>query len=293
MARIIVISSHVAYGNVGGTAGSFILRRLGHEVWFLPTVILSNHPGHANVSRTEIEPEFLTRSLDSFAANGWANSVGAVMTGYLPSAEHVEAAGKVVTRLKSHKPDLLYLCDPILGDDALVLPGTENSGRLYIDEDAANAIRSELLPMADILTPNRFELEWLSGRPVIDVADGVSAARALDPAHVVVTSMPDGKAHMKIADLYVSPLRARLAEWARRENVPHGSGDAFAALLLGHHLNGDHLDGDHLGALDLSEAFAMAVAGTRSLIEAASASDADHLPLETAQDLWLAPGPIG
>ncbi len=294
MARIVVISSHVAYGNVGGTAGSFILRRLGHDVWFLPTIILSNHPGHANFARTDVDPKFLAHSLDTFQDNGWARSIDAVMTGYLPSAQHVAEAEKIVTRLKSHDPDLLYFCDPILGDDPLVGPRADPGGDeppvgqllgkrsgLYIAEDAASAIRSELLPKADILTPNRFELEWLTGRPVSNVTDALSAARALDAADVIVTSLPDGGERTKIADLYVSPGKARLAEWQRRENVPHGSGDAMAALLLGHRL------GDH----DLSEAFALSVAGTRALITEAAVAGADSLPLENSQDLWAAPKP--
>ncbi len=278
MARIVVISSHVAYGNVGGTAGSFILRRLGHEVWFLPTIILSNHPGHANVSRQTVEPEFLDHSLDAFEANGWINSVDAVMTGYLPSVQHVAEAEKIVTRLKSLNPDLLYFCDPILGDDP---------EGLYISENAASAVRSELVAKADILTPNRFELEWLSGRPVNNVTDALSAARTLDGAHVIVTSLPDGEGNANVADLYVSPGKARLAEWQRRENVPHGSGDALASLLLGHHLDGHHLN-DH----DLTEAFALAVAGTRALITEAGALQRASLPLEGSQDLWVAPKPV-
>lgn len=283
MARIVVISSHAAYGNIGGSAGSFILRRLGHEVWFLPTVILSNHPGHANVSRQAVEPEFLSRSLAAFEANGWAGTIDAVMTGYLPSAQHAVEAEKIVTRLKALNPYLFYLCDPIMGDDP---------EGLYIAEDAASAIRSELVPKADILTPNRFELGWLSGRPVDNAGDALSEARALDTAHVIATSLPDGENHPKIADLYVSSGNARLAEWKRRENVPHGSGDAFAALLLAHHLNGHHLDDHDLRGHKLNEAFALAVAGTRALIIEAEALQMDSLPLESSQDLWVAPEPV-
>ena len=89
---VLAISSEVARGHVGNSAARFALNRLGHQVIALPTVMLSNHPGHSHVAGTRIEPDTLRRMLDALDKNGWLAEVDAVLTGYLPTAEHVAVA---------------------------------------------------------------------------------------------------------------------------------------------------------------------------------------------------------
>ena len=154
MARILAISSQVARGAVGLSIIVPALQALGHEVIGLPTVVLSNHPGHAHVAGTRIEAAVLHKMLDALAANGWLQGVDGVLSGYLPTIAHVAFAGEAVARVRAGNMGLKanYLCDPVLGDDP---------HGLYIDEAAAKAIRDRLIPIADIATPNRFEQSFL------------------------------------------------------------------------------------------------------------------------------------
>ena len=157
MPTILSLSSQVARGHVGHSTAVFAWQRLGIEVVALPTILLSNRPDHPHRAAERVRPAFLSEMIDALDANGWLGEIDAVFTGYLPSAEHVAFAAGLVGRLKAAKPGLLYGCDPILGDEP---------GGLYIAEDAADALRDTLVPLADLVTPNRFELGWLSGEDV-------------------------------------------------------------------------------------------------------------------------------
>src|SRR5262245_30510266 len=166
MPTILSLSSQVAHGHVGHSASVFVWQRLGIEVIALPTIILSNRPDLPHRAAERLQPQKLEEMIAAIEANGWLGSVDAVFTGYLPSAAHIAFAAKLVARLKAERPDLLYCCDPILGD--------EPDG-LYIAKDAAEALRAALLPLADFVTPNRFELGWLAGREISSGADALAA----------------------------------------------------------------------------------------------------------------------
>jgi pyridoxine kinase len=228
MARILAISSQVAHGSVGLAVIVPALQARGHEVIALPTVLLSNHPGHAHVAGTRIAPETLTAMVDALAANGWLADVDAVLSGYLPTPEHVAFVTATVQRLRGLKPALPYLCDPVIGDWPK---------GIYIDVNAAAAIRDQLLPLATMLTPNAFELGWLTGRPVIDAASAKAAIGCLRPElHTVATSVPadaEALANVVVADGQTSSLQV-----SKRTQVPHGTGDLLSALVCGRLLSG-------------------------------------------------------
>jgi pyridoxine kinase len=130
-------------------------RSSGSNVLGLPTVLLSNHPGHGSPVRQAVAAETMKAMLERVADHGWLDGLAGVMTGYFVDAAQVEVAAEAIARLKAANPDLLYVCDPVLGDDD---PG------LYVPEEVARAIGSRLVPLADVITPNRFELAWLAGR---------------------------------------------------------------------------------------------------------------------------------
>ena len=264
MARILAISSQVARGHVGLSAAVFALQRLGHEVWPLPTVLLSNHPGHPKVAGTRIEPDVLTAMVEALADNGWLAEIDAVLTGYLPSAEHVQVAANVVARLRAPGKELLVLVDPVIGDDPR---------GLYVDVAAAKAIRDALLPLASITTPNRFELAWLSGAPVTDSASAAEAARRLGVRKVLATSIPAADSD-RLANLLWSPTGSTEVAVTRLSTVPHGTGDLLAALYLGHHLNGDAP----------GQALVSAVDGVQAAIE--TSAGAGELQLAVAPHRW-------
>ena len=150
---VIVISSHVARGSVGNRAAVFALETLGHPVWAVPTVILPWHPGHGRATRIVPEPDQFAALMKDLENARWLGEVGAVLSGYLGDARQAVAVASLVKAVKAKNPKALYICDPVMGD----------SGGLYVPLETATAIRDLLMPIADIATPNRYELEWMSG----------------------------------------------------------------------------------------------------------------------------------
>ncbi len=268
MAVVLSISSDVMRGHVGNAAIRFSLQRLGHEVWAVPTVVLSNHPGHPHVAGMRIPAETIAAMLGALEANGWLGRIDAVLTGYLPSAEHVEMAADAVERIRRLRPDLLVLCDPVLGD---------HPKGLYIDERAARAIRSRLLPGASLATPNRFELEWLTGETVTGVESAASAAGRLGVAMVLVTSVPVGDS--RLANVLRTTAETLVEEVPRRPSAPHGTGDLMSALLLGWLLE----------AKPPRAALALAARGVEQVIDASALSD--ELNVVIHQHKWSTADP--
>jgi pyridoxine kinase len=240
MAKVLSISSQVVHGHVGNSIAAFVLQRMGHDVLSLPTIILSNRPGYPAIAGTRIAPDTLEAMLDAVLANGWLQSVDAIMTGYLPSAAHAELCAAWIARVQALNPGLIYFCDPILGDEP---------GGIYIEEAAAKAVRALLVPLAGILTPNSFELSWISGRTARTPADTVSAARSLRRPAVIVTSAHSG-ALDELANILVEGEAATMTKVHRRTVEAHGTGDFFASILLAHRL------GDADNAIALSAATA-------------------------------------
>ncbi len=268
MPAILSLSSQVAYGHVGHSAAVFAWQRLGFEVIALPTVILSNRPGYPHIAGLQVTPETLNGMLEALDANGWLEDIGAVFTGYMPDAEHAALASEWVARFKDRPPGLVYACDPILGDAP---------HGLYIAPAAAAAIRDALVPLADIVTPNNFELGWLTDTDIRTAASAAEAAGRL-PGAVLATSAP-GASGGELVNL----LQSREGCWrtvvARREAVAHGSGDLMAALFLAHFLR----------LRSLPDALALATAGLEAAIEASEG--AAELRLVESQERWIAPTP--
>jgi pyridoxine kinase len=231
MPRVLALSSNVAYGSVGLAAIVPALHCLGHEVVAVPTVLLSNHPGHDHVSGEQIAPATLERILDQLAANGWLASIDAVLTGYLPSEAHVEVACSAFARVLTANASALLICDPVLGDEP---------GGLYIDEAAAAAIGEHLVPQSDLVTPNAFELAWLSDVWFETPEGAAEAARGIGVPAVLATSVP--ASDDRLATLLVSEKATQACFVPRRPMAPHGTGDLLAALYLGHLLNGLQAD---------------------------------------------------
>jgi len=260
MARILAISSQVARGHVGLSAIVPALQTLGHDVIALPTILLSNHPGHARVAGERIAPELLARMLDTLDANGWLGAVDAVLTGYLPSVEHVAFAREAVQRVLSLNAQAVYLCDPVIGD---------HPKGVYIAHAAADAIRDTLLPEADMVRLNAFELGWLAGRSIGSEREAADAARALGRDLVLVSSVPDRPGLLSnVLALRIGNESAAVCRVAAADRVPHGTGDLLSALLLG-----EGLARDDFGPLLLGKIIAML-----EVVVAASCGE-DELPL--------------
>lgn len=227
MRRILAISSFVSKGSVGLQATLPALALNEFEVIAVPTIVLSNHPGFKATAGTAIACDTLNAMLDAFDANSWLAAVDAIFTGYLPSAAHVQFASGAVQRVKSANANALFLADPVIGDDP---------GGLYVDIQTATAMRDMLLPLANITTPNRFELAWLSGQNVSDRDSALAAARCLGVPLTAVTSVPEGAG--RLANMLISEGLSLVETVDRMPDAPHGTGDYFAGALLAQILQG-------------------------------------------------------
>lgn len=224
---VVAVSSLVARGGVGLRASAFALERLGFPVWQVPTIFLPWHTGHGPSTRIVPPAEGFAGVIGELAASPHLSEVGAVLTGYLGSPAQAEALAGFVTALKRVRPDALYVCDPVIGD----------AEGLYVPEATAAAIRDLLLPIADLATPNRFELAWLAGRTTETPADALAAARALGPARVMVTSAP-ALMRNSTGVMLATPTEAIVAEHPHLDGAPSGVGDLAGAIATAGLLEG-------------------------------------------------------
>ena len=286
MARILSIQSQVIYGHVGNSAAAFALERLGHEVLAMPTVVLPHHPGHGRVKAKPTPPEEIKAWLETLEARGWLKDCAAVVTGYFGSAEQIPPVAKAIARMKDANPELLYLCDPVFGD----LPGGAYLPRATID-----AIAKHLLPLADIATPNAFEAADLTGRKILDRASALRAAAELGPPNVFITSVPaDDEKWGDVGTLaWQRPGEGRrrgglqktgswLATVPKHTSAPHGAGDLFTALMLGHVLN----------QMPVPAALNRTSATLTDLIGLSVATQLNELPLISGQETLMHPSSL-
>jgi pyridoxine kinase len=222
--RIIALSSFVASGTVGLRVIIPALEALGHRVVAIPSVVLSSHAGYTRRWGLDVPASDLDGIVAALTDNGWLGEVDAVLTGYLPSAAHVHAAGRLVDLVRRRSADVCVVCDPVLGDWPK---------GLYIATDAARAMRDELLPRADVATPNVFELSWLTGLPTADIEEAAAAAQRLKPGTVYISSVP-ARDPNEIATVLATQDRIESSAWEKFNSVPHGAGDLLAGLLTGY-----------------------------------------------------------
>jgi pyridoxine kinase len=224
---VIVVSSHVARGSVGNRAAVFALETLGFPVWAVPTVILPWHPGHGRATRIVPPPDAFAALMADLERAPWLGEVTAILSGYLGDASQAAAVASLVRTLKARNPGVTYICDPVMGD----------MGGLYVPEAVAAAMRDQLLPIADIATPNRYELEWLAGVKLDDMRSVMAAALDAGPPSMLVTSAPAMMAG-GTGNMLLTPTEALLAEHRIIERPPNGLGDLTAAVFLARLLSG-------------------------------------------------------
>lgn len=263
MARVLALSSHVAFGSVGLAAIVPALHWLGHEVIALPTIVLSSHPGYPRFAGEVVPVDQLEAMLDAMETNGWFGEIAAVITGYLPTLGHVRTARRAVERIRVANPAAVYLCDPVFGD--------EPEG-IYLPSDIPGAIRDTLLPLASITTPNRFELGWLSGLSVGDAEEARRAAATLRVPSVLATSVPDSDS--RLANILFQGDRSLACYVRRRASAPHGTGDLLSAMFLGNHLN------------SFSPSYCLGASASAVDASVAASMGREELPLASTGALW-------
>ncbi len=237
--RILSIQSSVAYGYVGNSAATFPLQRLGHEVWPVNTVHFSNHTGYGAWRGTVLDPGVVADVIEGIADRGVLGSADAVLTGYQGSPGVAQVVLDTVARLRELNPALIYCCDPVMGDvgrGMFVLPGIPQ------------LILESVVPAADVVTPNAFELAYLAGsggdpatsEPAdVSSVDAILAAvqrvRDLGPRTVLVTSVEHTDLPAdEIGMIAVDDAGSWLVTTPRLPLSVNGAGDVTAALFLAH-----------------------------------------------------------
>ncbi len=279
--NILSIQSHVTYGHVGNSAAVFPLQRLGFEVWPLHSLQFSNHAGYDGFTGQVFTARHLREVIDGLAARGLLGTCDAVLSGYLGTAEAGAVVCDAVARVKAANPAALYACDPVMGDRA----SGGGEGGIYVDAALPEFFRDRALALADIVTPNVFELETLTGATVASIEDAVAAARGLvarGPGVVLVTGLRhDTTRAGEIELLAVTAQDAwrSITPLLACDPQPNGAGDLLAALFLGHFLR----------ARDAGQALGAAVSATFAVLDATRIAATRELQLIAAQDEIVAP----
>jgi len=271
MPSVLSLQSRVAYGHVGNAASVFALQRLGVEAWALDTVAFSNHTGHGRWRGAAVPAAAIADLFEGIAALGVLPQIDAVLSGYLGAAATGPVLLDIVGRVRAANPNALFCVDPVIGD---VDTGS------YVTEGIAEFFRDRALALADIVTPNRFELEYLTGRQIGTLADAAAAAAVLreaGPRIVLVTSLdadPD-----RLMMLAAGPDGVWAVETPRLPVMLNGCGDVTAALFLARLLQG----------APLAEALALTAAAMFAVIETTARLGRYELALVAAQDELIKP----
>jgi pyridoxine kinase len=227
--RFLSIQSSVAYGHVGNSAATFPLQRLGHEVWPVLTVVFSNHTGYGAWRGPLLSPDDVRAVVTGIEERGVLPTCDGVLSGYLGGPGICDVVVDAVARVKAANPAATYTCDPVMGN--------ATSG-CFVDPAIPPVIREQVVPVADLITPNQFELGFLTHTEPDTLAstlDSADVARALGPSTVLVTSFlpPDGPEDT-IGMLAVTDEGAWLVRTPRLPMKANGSGDLTAALFTAH-----------------------------------------------------------
>jgi pyridoxine kinase len=229
--NVISIQSQVAYGHVGNSAAVFPIQMHGIDVIAVPTTLLSNRPGYETIRGRVLEAELVADLLRGIEERGAVDAAQMILSGYLGSAGNATVVADFVGRAKAKNPSLLFCCDPVLGD---------RDRGLFVHADIPPLVRDLLCPLADIVTPNHFEFEWLSGAKAATIDQLTKAARAfMARGAVVVTSAeladtPGGE----IESVAVERAGAWRVRTPKLPISPNGTGDLFAGLLAAARVGG-------------------------------------------------------
>jgi pyridoxine kinase len=271
---VISIQSQVVHGHVGNSAAVFPLQACGIEVAAVPTALLSNHPHYSSMRGGVFDAKLVRDLLVGVEERGLVDVCKVLISGYLGSPEIAAAVIDFVRRAKARNPNLLYLCDPVMGDDDL---------GFYVDEDMRTLFCEGLVPLADIVTPNQFELEHLVGRTLATVEGIVAAARGLGPSTVAVTGAQVQDASSKIVQtLAIEPRAAWMVSTPKLSCRPSGTGDLFTVLFAAAMVEG-HTTGAALGR---------AVSGVYGVLEETERRRSYEMDLIASVERMLRPHPL-
>lgn len=233
---IISIQSQVVHGHVGNSAAVLAMQARGLNIAAVPTTLLSNHPGYETMRGRVLEPELVGDLLRGVEERGLVETCRFIVSGYLGSRANGEVVAAFVRRARQINPSITYICDPVMGDSNL---------GVFVAEQVVECLLAQLVPLADLLTPNQFELGLMTQRQSASWQDLEAAAatiQAFRGARLVVTGCafpdtPDGSLENVV---FEGKTRTRLTS-PRLPIVPVGTGDLFTGLLTANLAHGSVL----------------------------------------------------
>jgi pyridoxine kinase len=232
--NVISIQSQVAFGHVGNSAAVFPMQMHGIDVIAVPTTLLSNRPGYPTIRGRVLEAQLVADLLLGIEERGAVDACDMILSGYLGSPDIAAVVADFVARAKARHPALLYCCDPVLGD---------RDRGLFVQADIPPLVRDRLCPLADIITPNHFEFEYLGGAGATTTGQVIAQAQTLlgrGPSTVIITSAelsdtPDGE----IETLAVERSQSWRVRTPKLPISPSGTGDLFASLFAAARVEGN------------------------------------------------------
>ncbi|MEI9803392.1 MAG: pyridoxal kinase PdxY [Pseudolabrys sp.] len=275
--NLLSIQSHVAYGHVGNAAAVFPLQRMGVEVWPIHTVQFSNHTGYGAWKGRVFDAGFIGELMAGIEQRGVLGECDGVLSGYMGGADIGTAILDAVTTVKRANPAAQYCCDPVIGD----------VGRgIFVREGIPEFMKTKAVPAADVITPNQFELDYLSGSnsATLDAARAaVDAVHALGPRAILVTSLHTKETPEDSVDVLASDTSGCFL--LRTPKLPlsiNGAGDAIAALFFAHYLRSG----------SIGEALAQAASSIFGVLSKTAETGSREIQLITAQEEIVAPSRV-
>ncbi|MGH3363995.1 MAG: pyridoxal kinase PdxY [Nocardioidaceae bacterium] len=272
--NILSIQSLVSYGHAGNSAAMFPLQRLGHDVWPVVTVHFSNHTGYGAARGPLLESDDIAEVIRGVEDRGALDRCDAVLSGYQGAEDVGAVVLDAVGNVKKRNPGAIYCCDPVMGD----------VGRgFFVRPGIPEFMRDKVVPAADVITPNQFELAFLAGtepRTLDEVVDAAEAVRATGPGTVLVTSVLAEETPEDSLDMVaVSAEGAWLVRTPRLPINPPGAGDLTSAVFLANVLAGH----------DLPTALARTASSVFAVMEATAEAETREMRIIESQDALAEP----
>ncbi|HEU4514755.1 MAG TPA: pyridoxal kinase PdxY [Nocardioidaceae bacterium] len=274
MKNILSIQSLVAYGHAGNSAALFPLQRLGFDVWPVITVHFSNHTGYGEARGPLLTSSDIAEVIRGVEDRGALDRCDAVLSGYQGAEDVGAVILDAVRNVKERNPEAIYFCDPVMGD----------VGRgFFVRPGIPEFMRDKVVPAADVITPNQFELAFLAGtetRTIDEVVDAADFVRSTGPSVVLVTSAITEETPEDSIDMVaVSDEGAWIARTPRLPINPPGAGDLTSAVFLANVLDGH----------DLPTALARTTSSVYAVMEATAEAGTREMCIVAAQDALATP----
>jgi pyridoxine kinase len=274
--NILSIQSSVVYGHVGNSAAVFPLQRLGVEVWPINTVHFSNHTGYGSWRGAVLPTPVIEDLVRGLEERGVLPLCNGVLSGYMGDVTLGRVILDLVQRVRAANPSAVYCLDPVMGD----------IGRgFYVRPGISELMRDEALPLATVITPNQFELEFLAGHPITELNSTLAAVdqlRQRGPSIVLVTSLLRAESDPNTIEVLAAEKEsAYLISTPQLPLSVNGAGDATAAIFFAHWLMGK----------PLAVALEKTVNSIFAVLELTAEKNAREIQLIAAQDRIANPPP--